>query len=142
MEEPTKAPIPNGKAICDLLTSKALTEDRGEKALQEAIGRFEGKYRKFVEKHKQYAVEVNVDRAVARALKAEDVHESAQVFRHELSSIIEARNLKDTDKSKKWIAKWEKFVKLVYPMVKVSLQIVEKLGEVRHLNFMRESLTT
>jgi hypothetical protein len=106
-------------------------ESSRQKALREAIEQFEARYRKFVGKHKQYyTVEVDVDTAVAQALKTDDIHKSAEVFRHEMSSIIEARNRKEDDKSKKWVAKWEKFVQHVYPVVKVSLKIVGKLGEV------------
>jgi hypothetical protein len=111
-----------------------LHESRGEKALREAVEQFAADYRKFLHKHKQYsAIPIDVDRALAKASQTHDIHESAQVFRHELSSILEIRNRKDQDKSGNWASKVGSFLKHIYPICKVSLQVVGKLGEASFL---------
>jgi hypothetical protein len=98
----------------------------------EAIKEFEGNYRKFVGNHKNFMIgEDEFDSAANRAQREDNMNKSAEVFRTEILKILEVHKQKEQAKEKKVVSKVGNFLIKLYPIAKLSLEVIGALGEVR-----------
>ena len=102
-------------------------------AFEEAIAKFKGNYEKFAAKNSMYIHIIDdVQSAIQKAGSEINVKRAADIFEKQITATVEAKESKRKEADAKWMGKIGRFLKKIYPIARMSLQIVSSGAEVTH----------
>ena len=100
---------------------------------EQAIAKFRGNYEKFAAKNTKYIrVTDDVQSAITKAGSEINIKRAADIFEKQIAATVEAKESKRKEADAKWTGKVGSFLKKIYPIARMSLQIASSGAEVTH----------
>lgn len=109
-------------------SQEADTETSSE--LDQAIAEFKKNYQKFAERNKYLSIKDGVEEALRSAGSEKDIKRSAQIFEVHIDAALQAAEGKQKANKAKWTGKVGGFLKNMYPVARISLQLTSSAAEV------------
>jgi len=128
---PKSNPPPTASSADEHTEATNLAESVTDSVLEQAISQFKKNYSKFANKN-QYISNVKDDfgKAMEQAASGKDIKATSKLFEERIAAVMEAKQSKQDANESKWTGKVGGFLKAMYPIAIMSLQLASSAGEV------------
>lgn len=98
--------------------------------LDQVIAEFRKNYQQFAKKNRYLSIKDGVEKAIEQAGSEKNVKLSAQIFETHIDATLKSVENKQNDAKAKWTGKVGGFMKKLYPVARISLQLTSSAAEV------------